>query len=323
MKKSTRKTIGILLIVAASIIFPLFNSDKYLLHLVSYSMIWVIMTQGLNVIQGLTGYISIAQATFFGIGAYVSALLSIRLGLSFWISAPLGILATVVTSFFIGVPSLKTKGHYFSIMTMAFGVVVWALMATLKDLTGGTSGLPNIPVPTSILGLNFSDRNTYYYMILFFTILTVLFTYRLKDSKTGRALVVIRENEQLAQAIGISLPKYKIKAFVIAATLGGLAGVLYAHYSNFINPVPFSIEYSKNAILAVIMGGVGTITGPIIGSFILIFLPEYLRIAESFRLVMYSLMLILITIFMPKGIVHAFKVLWEKIKELFAKRKQV
>ena len=108
-------------------------------------------------------------------------------------------------------------------------------------------------------------------MILFFTILTVLFTYRLKDSKTGRALVVIRENEQLAQAIGISLPKYKIKAFVIAATLGGLAGVLYAHYSNFINPVPFRLNIQK-CNTRCYYGRVGTITGPIIGSFILIFL---------------------------------------------------
>ena len=154
MKKSTRKTIGILLIVAASIIFPLFNSDKYLLHLVSYSMIWVIMTQGLNVIQGLTGYISIAQATFWNRRLCERVAIN-SFGALVLDQCSVGHIGNGCYKFFIGVPSLKTKGHYFSIMTMAFGVVVWALMATLKDLTGGTSGLPNIPVPTSILGLKF------------------------------------------------------------------------------------------------------------------------------------------------------------------------
>ena len=322
MTKSLKKNIGIVAVIIISIFLPIVISDKYFLHLISYSLIWVIMTQGLNVIQGLTGYVSIAQAAFFGIGAYVSALLAINFGLSFWITAPLGVIVTVLISFIVGVPALKTKGHYFSIMTMAFGVVIWALMTTLKDVTGGTSGLPNIPPPSSILGLDFSNKKVYYYLILFFTALTIIFTYRLKNSKTGRALIVIRENEELAQAIGISLPKYKIKAFVISATLAGLAGVLYAHYSHFINPVPFSNEYSKNAILAVIMGGVGTISGPIIGSFILIFLPEYLRVAESYRLIIYSLMLILITIFMPKGIVYAIKVLFEKIKSLFMQKEK-
>ncbi|MGL6199656.1 MAG: branched-chain amino acid ABC transporter permease [Lachnospiraceae bacterium] len=311
MKKKT-KVLGIAIVLVIAIVFPLLNPQKYYIHMVSLSLIWVIMTQGLNVIQGLTGYVSITQASFYGIGAYTSALLSIHLGWSFWITLPLSVLFSAITGILIGYPSLKTKGHYFSIITIAFCFILYSLMGTFK-FTGGTSGLPNIKSPT-LFGVDFSNTYNYYYLILVFVILTVFIVYRIKYSRYGRALITIRENEDLAQAIGVSLANYKLLAFLISAVFGGLAGVLYAHYNNFINPVPFSTEYSMNGILAIIMGGSGTIVGPIIGSFMLVFLPEYLRMAESFRLIIYSLLLIVITIFMPKGITHAVKVLFQSMK---------
>jgi branched-chain amino acid transport system permease protein len=311
-KKSIPIAILSLLVFAA--VLPQLGMEKYVIHMVCMSLIWVIMTQGLNVIQGYTGYVSIAQSSFFGIGAYTSALMMLKCDLPFAVAAPLGVLFSIAAGLVIGYPSLKTKGHYFSIITLAFCVVIWSLMITLKDLTGGSAGTPNIPSPPELFGIDFSKTEHYYYILLAFTVLSVLFVYRLTRTKYGRSLIVIRENEQLAQAVGISLAKNKLLAFVISAGMGGLAGVLYAHYLHFINPVPFSAEYSMNAILATVMGGSGTVSGPVIGSFILTFLPEYLRLAESFRLIIYAVLLVLITIFMPKGIVHVFSVVMERVR---------
>lgn len=317
-KKAVRILIAALLAMAVAL--PQTGAEKYIVHMVCMSLIWVIMTQGLNVIQGYTGYVSIAQSSFFGIGAYTSALLMLKGDVPFLIAAPLGIVFSIVAGVVIGYPSLKTKGHYFSIITLAFCFVIWSLMITLKDLTGGSAGTPNIPSPPSIFGIDFSVTQNYYYLLLVFTVLSILFVYRLMRTKYGRSLIVIRENEQLAQAVGISLAKNKLLAFVISSAMGGLAGVLYAHYMHFINPVPFSAEYSMNAILAIVMGGSGTIAGPVIGSFILTFLPEYLRLAESFRLIIYAGLLVIITIFMPRGIVHVFSVAAERIRRRVARK---
>ena len=305
-------TIGVLVVL--SLLVPVLGMKPYYLHLITYSLIWVIMTQGLNIIQGYTGYVSIAQAAFFGIGAYGSTLLSVDLGLSVWLSMPLAVLLSGIAGVVIGYPALRTKGHYFAIVTMSFCMIVWVLMVAWDKLTRGESGIPNVPSPPSVFGIDFSKKENYYYLILAAVLLTLLFTYRFVHSRFGRALVTIRENEPLAQAIGIPLLAYKMLAFTISAVLGGLSGALYAHYTHFINPTPFTVDYSLNAILAIILGGSGTIVGPIIGSFILIFLPEYLRVAEEYRLLIYGLMLILITIYMPKGIVRILQVALEFVK---------
>lgn len=311
-----------LVVLAVLIVLPFTNIQMYYIHLISLSLIWVVMTQGLNIIQGLTGYVSIGQASFFGIGAYTSALLSINFGMNFWLAAIIGILASALAGLIIGYPSLRTKGHYFSIITLAFCFVIFSLMGTLKDLTGGTSGLPNIPQPEFFAFLGLSKRHGYYLFVLIFAVLATLFAYKLKNSKYGRAFLIIRENEELAQAVGISLVKFKLLSFVISATMGGIAGVLYAHFAQFINPTSFSTDYSMNAILAIIMGGSGTIVGPVVGAFLLQFLPELLRMADAFRNIIYAILLIIITIFMPKGISYAIKRLFEIIVGAFKKKNE-
>jgi branched-chain amino acid transport system permease protein len=291
-------------LVILSISVPGLGLKPYYLHLITYSLIWIMMTQGLNIIQGYTGYVSIAQAAFFGIGAYGSSLLSLDLGLPVWLSIPLAVIMSGIAGLVIGYPALRTKGHYFAIVTMSFSMIIWVLMVAWDKLTRGESGIPDVPSPSPLFGIDFSERQNYYYLILAGVFITLLFTYRFIHSKFGRALITIRENEPLAQAVGIPILSYKLLAFTISAVFGGLSGALYAHYTHFINPTPFTVDYSMNAILAIILGGSGTIAGPIIGSFILIFLPEYLRVAEEYRLLIYGLLLILITIYMPKGIVH-------------------
>ncbi|MFD0959878.1 branched-chain amino acid ABC transporter permease [Paenibacillus chungangensis] len=304
----TIKRISIAAAVVVALVIPFLGMQQYYFHLISYSLIWVIMTQGLNIIQGYTGYVSIAQAAFFGIGAYASSLLSIDLGISVWLSIPLAVVISGFAGLIVGFPALRTQGHYFAIVTMSFCMIIWVLMVSWDSFTRGEAGITNVEGPSPLFGIDFADKHNYYYLILLGVFASILISYRLVYSRTGRALITIRENEPLAQAVGIPILRYKMIAFTVSAMMGGLSGALYAHYTHFINPTPFTVDYSLNAILAVILGGSGTIVGPIIGSFIMNFLPEYLRMADEYRLIIYGVLLILIMVYMPKGIIHLLQI---------------
>ncbi|MBC2860530.1 branched-chain amino acid ABC transporter permease [Stappia sp. 28M-7] len=294
-----------LVILAGLIVLPSFISTKYYIHLSVLALIWVIVAQGQNLIQGFTGYVSIAQAGFMGIGAYGTALLGLNFGLPVWLTILSAPLITALFALVAGYPSLRVKGHYFAIVTLAFNMVIFIVLLNLTDLTNGEAGLMGIPKPGAGKDgvINFADRTTYYYFVLIAATGVTALTALIVNSRLGRVLVAIRQNETLVGAAGLAAWKYKLFAFVVSAMFAGFAGALYAHYQSFINPEIFTIAQSMDAVLAVILGGSGTITGPIIGAFAIVFLPEYLRFADSFRLVIYGLILILATIFMPRGIV--------------------
>ncbi len=307
MKIPTRFFIyaAILILFAA---VPYLITVKYYLHLSILALVWVIAAQGQNLIQGYTGYVSIVQAGFMGIGAYSTALTGMHFGLPVWITIALAPLITAIFALMTGYPSLRVKGHYFAIVTLAFNMVIFIILLNFTDLTNGEAGLTGIPKPGGGKEglLNFADRKVYYYFVLIVAVLITVLTALVIRSRVGQILIAIRQNEDLVSAIGITTWKYKLFAFVSSAMFAGLAGALYAHYQSFINPEIFSVAQSLDAILAVIVGGSGTITGPVIGAFIVVFLPEYLRFADSFRLIIYGLILVLSTIFMPRGIVGVF-----------------
>jgi len=296
-------------------LLPQFIAVKYYLHLSILALIWVIAAQGQNLIQGYTGYVSIVQAGFIGIGAYSTALLGIHYDLPVWLTI---LLAPVITALFavgVGYPSLRVKGHYFAIVTLAFNLVIFIVLMNFTELTEGEAGITGIPKPGSPDGwLNWRDRETYYYFVLIVAALMTGLAALIVRSRIGRILIAIRQNEDLVGAIGISAWKYKLFAFVTSAMFAGLAGAIYAHYQSFINPEIFGVAQSLDAILAVIIGGSGTIAGPVIGAFFVVFLPEYLRFADSFRLIIYGLVLVLATIFMPRGIVGVATSLADWIK---------
>jgi len=285
-------------------LLPQLIAVKYYLHLSILALIWVIAAQGQNLIQGYTGYVSIVQAGFIGIGAYSTALLGIHYDLPVWLTI---LLAPVITALFavgVGYPSLRVKGHYFAIVTLAFNLVIFIVLMNFTELTEGEAGITGIPKPGSPDGwFNWRDRETYYYFVLIVATIMTGLAALIVRSRIGRILIAIRQNEDLVGAIGISAWKYKLFAFVTSAMFAGLAGAIYAHYQSFINPEIFGVAQSLDAILAVIIGGSGTIAGPVIGAFFVVFLPEYLRFADSFRLIIYGLVLVLATIFMPRGIV--------------------
>lgn len=286
------------------ILLPQLIAVKYYLHLSVLALIWVIAAQGQNLIQGYTGYVSIVQAGFMGIGAYSTALMGIHFDMPVWLTITLAPFVTAFFALLTGYPSLRVKGHYFAIVTLAFNMVIFIVLMNFHELTQGEAGITGIPKPGAKDGLfNWRDRETYYYFVLIIAVLMTALAALIVRSRIGQTLIAIRQNEDLVGAIGIAAWKYKLFAFVISAMFGGLAGAIYAHYQSFINPEIFGVAQSLDAILAVIIGGSGTIAGPVIGAFFVVFLPEYLRFADSFRLILYGLVLVLATIFMPRGIV--------------------
>ncbi|WP_223476402.1 branched-chain amino acid ABC transporter permease [Oricola indica] len=296
----------ILAVIAGAIAFPHLLTSNYFIHLAILAMIWMIVAQGANVIQGYTGYVSIAQAGFMGIGAYSSALLSIEAGFPVWIAILVSPFFTAVASLIAGYPSLRVKGHYFAIVTLAMNMVIFIVLVNWIPVTGGESGLPGIPAPEPIVigdfELNFLRRNTYYYLVLAALALVMLLVVAVVRSRVGLVLQAIRQNETLAEAAGVACWRYKLFSFVFSASLAGFAGALYAHYQAFISPAPFSVDHSLNAILAVILGGSGTLFGPLVGAALTVALPEVLRVAETYRLIIYGVGLVIVVIFLPRGL---------------------
>jgi len=307
MSKQALRIAALAALMLAALVLPHAIKVPYFLHLIILALIWVVLSQGQNLIQGFTGYVSIAQAGFMGIGAYSSTLLSVKLGWPVWGAMAAAPLVTAVLALLAGYPSLRVKGHYFAIVTLAYNMVIFIVLMTWSSLTGGEAGISNVPRPADV-GLGgftwtLGDRVGYYHLVLLAAVLATALCALILHSRVGRVLLAIRQNEALIEAAGVQAWRYKLMAFVVSASLAGVAGALYAHFIGFLNPDAFGVDHSLNAILAVILGGSGTLAGPVVGAFAVVFLPEYLRVAETYRLVIYGFVLVVATIFMPRGLV--------------------
>lgn len=307
MNTNTARNVGLVVLALAALLLPLAVKLPYYQHLVILALIWVVLSQGQNLIQGFTGYVSIAQAGFMGIGAYASTLMSVKLGWPVWLTMAAAPVVTAALAVLAGYPSLRVKGHYFAIVTLAYNMVIFIVLMTWGSLTGGEAGITNVPRPPNIaiggLVWDFGSRVGYYYLVLAAAVVATVLCALILHSRVGRVLLAIRQNEVLIEAAGVQTWRYKLFAFVISASLAGLAGALYAHFIGFLNPDAFGVDHSLNAILAVILGGSGTLSGPVVGAFAVVFLPEYLRVAQDYRLVVYGFILVAATIFMPRGLV--------------------
>lgn len=307
MRPNAIRTLGLVALALAALALPLAVKTPYFLQLVILALIWVVLSQGQNLIQGFTGYVSIAQAGFMGLGAYISTLMSVKLGLPVWLTMLAAPAVTAVFAVLAGYPSLRVKGHYFAIVTLAYNMVIYIVLVTWTALTGGEAGIPGVKRPPDIavggLVWDFGTRTGYYYLVLAAAVFATALCALILHSRVGRVLLAIRQNEALIEAAGVQAWRYKLFAFVVSASLAGVAGALYAHFIGFINPDAFGVDQSLNAILAVILGGSGTLLGPVVGAFAVVFLPEYLRIASEYRLVVYGFVLVIATIFMPRGLV--------------------
>ena len=278
--------------------------SEYWLQVTIVSGIFVILAVSLNLIQGYAGQLSIAHAAFYGVGAYASALLALRLGLSFWITLPLAGLFTGLLGFLIGIPSLTLRGHYLAIVTLGFGEIIYQVLERWESMTQGVMGLKDIPRPTPIFGISFKGKLPYYYLLLSLIGLVVFLVHRIVNSRVGRALKSIREDEFCSQALGIATYRYKVTAFAIGTMLAGLAGAFFAHYQQVLAPTEFTFLDSVRILMMVIVGGMGSIPGSVVGALLLVWLPEILRPIGDYRDLIYGAAVILIIIFMPGGLME-------------------
>ncbi len=293
---------------------PRFFSLDYYLHMFVMSEIYAVLAMSLALIVGFSGQVSMGHAAFYGVGAYASALISLKSGLPFWVTIWCAGAVAGLLSFVIGKMVLRLRGHFLAITTAFFGVLVTLILNNWIDLTNGPMGVPGIPRPSplSLLGVtvSFETRADYYYLGLVFAGLVAFLLYRIVNSRIGDALIAIRENEELARSIGVDAMAYKVFAFTLGGALAGMAGSFYAHYILFISPVTFTIAESINLLVMIIFGGMTTLFGPVFGAVALTLLPEFLRMAGSLRLVIYGVALVIFIIWLPLGVWGTIKSRW-------------
>jgi branched-chain amino acid transport system permease protein len=287
------------------VVIPIFTRSNYWIYMFTLVGIYMILVASLDLIYGYTGLASLGHGASFGIGAYACGILQVKLGYSFLPAIAGGTLFAGVTSALIGWPILRIKGPYFAMGTLAMGTMVTIVIHNWDSLTGGVS-LYGIPLPPTIqvLGwtIDFSSKRPYYYLVFAMVFLCIFLIRRLNRSRVGRALQAVRENADLAEALGVNIIHYKLISYVIASTMAGFAGGLYACYMGSIEPEIAGGHMSFQILVMIVVGGARTITGVIVGPLLLWFLPEFLEAAQAYRPLFFGLVLLLVIIFMPAGI---------------------
>lgn len=311
----TNKRLLYLLLIAGALLIPLFVTSRFYLHILIMCCIWGMAASSMNLIMGYTGQVNLAHGAFFGIGAYSAGLLMLKLGLNFWPALIIACLITVIFGFFIGLLAFRTKGSYFAIGTMCFNVIVTVIIDNWEELTEGARGLLGIPKPAPIplpfgQEITFTSMAANYYLVLFLLILTLIIIHRVVNSMMGRSFMAIRGNEELAESLGISALKTKLGSLLISVFFAGLAGVFYASYIGFLSPEISDYHVTFEFLIFCMIGGLGTMVGPLIGAFILTVISELLHGIAFPRFVAYGFLLVIIVIFLRGGIVGGINLLW-------------
>jgi branched-chain amino acid transport system permease protein len=288
-----------------AIAFPLIAGEGYLTHIVINALIFSMLASSLNLMLGYAGLVSIAHAAFFGIGAYAAALLTVRGGVPFGVALGGAAVVAAVVALAIGIPSFRTRGIYYIIVTVAFQLIVSEAFDNWDTVTGGGLGLKGIPRPSALPFLphaTFETKAAYYYVVLLVSVAVHFLLVRLVRSPIGRALIALRDNETKAAMMGIDGVWYKTLALAVGAGIAGLAGGLYVHYLGFAHPEFFTFAVSVDIFLSVILGGAGTMYGPIFGVVVLEVMRETLHGFVALRLLLFGVLLIVIIVFLPRGL---------------------
>ncbi|MBS7548897.1 branched-chain amino acid ABC transporter permease [Dietzia cinnamea] len=304
MSRINPRLLGAALIAIAFLVAPfVLSGQPYLLRIVTMAAIYAIAAYGLNIILGLTGQLSLAHGAFFGVGAYIVGLLTTDYDWSFWGSFLLAIAVTTLLGYASGLIALRTQGAYFAIFTMALGFLIFIIVTRWESVTHAHSGVSGVKLPEAIGPIDFSEPTALYYLVLFFLGGAAYTTHAVLNSSSGRALVAIRTSEDLAKSIGVNVALNKQLAFTASAGTAGLAGGLFASLTGFIGPDLAGIDLTFTFLLYLLIGGMGTVTGPIVGTVLVTFLFEMLQDLESYRFIVLGPIIVLLVIFAPKGIV--------------------
>lgn len=296
----------ILIIGVGLILFPLLGQGKdYFITILVFWGINAIVAMGLGLFMGYAGQISLGHAAFFGLGAYSSGILTAKYFLPPIWGIIFGITLAGGIAYLVGQPTLRLKGHYMAVATLGIGEIFYIIFNELIPLTGGPSGLSGIPLLT--MGKESLEGIKFLYLVWIILLLLIIFSLNLINSRIGRAWRAIHGSESGALSLGIDVARYKLQIFVLSAIYAALAGSLYAHFVTFISPSSFSLMFSILLLMMVVIGGAETLWGAFLGAGVLTFLPEYLRGLEDFEVLAYGAILMVVLLFMPRGILFALK----------------
>ncbi|UXN58678.1 branched-chain amino acid ABC transporter permease [Phyllobacterium zundukense] len=309
---SFRSLLPVLILLVLLALVPLLSPSNRFLSLAISAGINVIALYGLSVLFGQTGILSMGHAALVGIGAYTAVILARDFNIGFWLSIPLaGIMAAIVAAL-IGIPSLRVSGHHFVIMTFAFGQLLSIILTNGGDYTGAASGL-DVQQPVALFGLPMDALTQYYLMVVFFVALSAIASWAIINSRYGRTLRAIRENEKLAASLGINVGRHKIGAFIVSGVFAGVSGVLLAYFLRHISPSQFSSFPSIYLALMVMIGGARLLLGPLAGGILVAFLPELLNLDPVQSRILYGVCLIAVILLLPNGLIAGIITGWHRI----------
>lgn len=293
-EKRNRNLIAPAVCLVLALIFPVvFRGNNTVIRLGAVSLLYGILAISLNLISGVAGQISMGHVAFYGIGAYTSAMLAMRLEWPFLLCLLSAFLISIVAGLLIGIPTLRMQGGYLAIISIGFAEIVRLTLLNWKSFTNGAKGLLNIPRPV-IFGFKISSITQSFYFFLFFLVISYLALNNLINSKFGRNLKALKNDDIAAESMGINVFRSKVIAYMISASIAGVAGSLYAHYMMFISPYSFTSDVSTSILSMVVLGGLGNMFGAFLSAIILTILPETLRSMDSYRMLIYGVLLVII-----------------------------
>lgn len=312
-----RTKIGLGLAVLVAVLVPvLLQNNDYVLRVVTVACIFAIATYGLNILLGYTGQLTLGHAGFFGIGAYTVGVLTVDYGVPFWSSLVCSVVLTSLVGYLAGIFALRTREEYFAIFTLAMGFVIYLVIDRWESVTGGANGLIGVPYPEAIGPVEFEGPVAMYYLVLAFLVLTIYLAATIARSLLGRTFMAIRRSEDLAASLGINVGRNKQLSFTISTGLAGLAGGLYATHSGFLGPEEFNIQATFEILMFLLVGGIGSLSGPLVGSLLVVTLFESFQAFETYRLVILGPVIIALVIFAPRGLAG----IWRSISARFNAR---
>lgn len=287
--------------------------NSYHLQVLTFIGINTLLALGLNMLMGYAGQISLGHGAFYGIGAYTTAILTVQYNLSPWLALPCAILLAALVAFLVGLPTLKLSGYYLGMGTLGFGMIVHILLREWTALTGGASGFVGIP-PLELGPWSFYGGRSYYYLVWCTVFVSIVLCRRLIDSRIGRALRSIHDSELAAGAVGVNTQNLKLQVFVLSAAFAAMAGFYYAHLVSFISPGSFSFMVSIRMVTMVVIGGMASIWGALLGASLLTLLPEWLHAFSDLEMVVYGLILMLVMIILPQGLTRGILDIYERAR---------
>ena len=313
------RRMGLLLAVVAIAVLPLIFNDTYWRTNLTICAINVLLALGLDFILGYTGQLNLGHSAFYGLGAYVSTLLIVKLGVPFWAAFVAGVAFSGIAGMFLSLFAVRLRGHYLAIASLGFAVIVHQILLNWISLTQGPLGIYGIAPPPALAipGLpviDFRNLAAFFYLVSGFTLLIYLLLDQLVRSPIGETLTAIREDEVSAGSLGINGAAWKVFAFGVGAAVGGAAGCFYASFVGTLVPDAFFVTEAFNILAMVIVGGMGTLIGPVFGAILLTLLPEVLRGIGDLRLVVYGAALTFVVLFMPGGLAQAARIVREKLR---------